>query len=160
MAVIVKSCCQLVIQSSLPGLCFNSSSSLDLLFVLDLWGFMLTWPVEFVFSPWFWTNDSVVLIQVCVLQPVSVIFCAACYISHLQVTWMTEHFVSFGEKHQQDLHVAGGGWGLAPETWGSAPGGYQRERIWGLELGLSWRKTFNKINLTDFKKGDYEVLYT
>lgn len=144
-AVIVKSCCQLVIQSSPPGLCFNSSSSLDLLFVLHLWSFMLTWPVEFFFSPWFWTNDSVVLIQLCVLQPVSVIVCAACYISHLQVAWMTEHFVSFGEKHQHDLHVAGGGWGLAPEHWVSAvPGGHQKERIRGLKLGLSWGETFNK----------------
>ena len=42
---------------------------------------------------------TVLLSQVCVFQLVSVIFCAACCISHLQVTWMTGNFISFGEKH-------------------------------------------------------------
>lgn len=53
-------------------------------------------------------------------------FCAACYTSHLQVTWLTGHFVSFGEKYQHDLHGAGEEWGLAPEKLRSVPRVYQR----------------------------------
>lgn len=31
---------------------------------------------------------------------------------------VTEHFVSFGETQQHDLHVAGEAWGSALKNWG------------------------------------------
>lgn len=54
----------------------------------------------------------------------SVIFCVACSISHLQVTWMTGHFVSFREKH-----VAGEEWDLALEGWGECMEGIGVESL-------------------------------
>lgn len=39
---------------------------------------------------------------------------------------MTGHFVSFGEKHQHDLHVAGEERDLALEKFRSVPSGCQR----------------------------------
>lgn len=115
----------------LVWLCFNSWSLLSdflkrhylfltcsILCLLDLWNFSLVPGFEtvtlFFFNPGMCSSACVF------------IFYAACYISHLQVTRMTGLFVSFGKKHQYDLHVAGEEWGLALENWASVTRGCER----------------------------------
>lgn len=80
----------------------------------------------------------------------SVIFCGACDISHLQVTCMIEHFVSFGEKQQHDLHVAGENWGLAPENWGQGLEGTEVESV--AEIGAKLEKDFQQNKFHRFQR--------
>lgn len=124
-----------------------------LLFVLDLWNFMLTWPVEFFLSPWFWTIDSLLLSQaMCFSASVCYLLCCLLIFLVSKVTWMTGHFVSFREEHQHDLHVTGEARGWAFERGGLGTWRASGQRVL-VKLGLLERGAFqwNKFHYFQIK---------